>query len=57
MLDDASVAPLKTEFMQTQKALGFTEKEVQQFLDTAKYDQGVIDAMTKPWEAKPWHQY
>ncbi|WP_149027330.1 lytic murein transglycosylase B [Shewanella psychrophila] len=55
--DDSSVAPLKTEFMQTQKDLGFTEKEVQQFLATAKYDQGVIDAMTKPWEAKPWHKY
>ena len=55
--DDSSAAPLKTEFLQTQKALGFTEEEVQQFLGTAKYDQAVIDAMTKPWEAKPWHQY
>ncbi|WP_231847864.1 lytic murein transglycosylase B [Shewanella violacea] len=56
-IDDSNVASLKTEFMQTQKALGFTEKEVQQFLDKANYNQGVIDAMTRPWEAKPWHQY
>ncbi|MEI6858418.1 MAG: lytic murein transglycosylase B [Shewanella sp.] len=55
--DDANVSRLKAEFMLTQKALGFTDKEVQQFLSTAKYDQAVIDAMTKPWEAKPWHQY
>ncbi len=56
-IDDSSAAQLKTEFMLTQKSLGFTEKEVQLFLSTAKYDQGVIDAITKPWEAKPWYQY
>ncbi|HAY93238.1 lytic murein transglycosylase, partial [Shewanella sp.] len=34
-----------------------TRTEVLAFLDKAKYNQGVIDAMTRPWEAKPWHVY
>ena len=55
--EEASAATLKSEFLQTQIALGFSEKEVETFLATAKFDQAVIDAMTKPWEAKPWHQY
>ncbi len=55
--EEASAATLKSEFLQTQLALGFSEKEVETFLATAKFDQAVIDAMTKPWEAKPWHQY
>ncbi|WP_299786729.1 lytic murein transglycosylase B [uncultured Shewanella sp.] len=54
---DETAASLKSEFLQTQLALGFTEQEVKSFLGKAKFDQGVIDAMTKPWEAKPWHQY
>ncbi|WP_372828716.1 lytic murein transglycosylase B [Shewanella sp. UCD-KL12] len=57
LIEDAAVIPLKSEFLQTQQALGFTQVEVEQFLSKANYNQGVIDAMTKPWEAKPWHQY
>ncbi|WP_442802110.1 MULTISPECIES: lytic murein transglycosylase B [unclassified Shewanella] len=53
--DEAS--SLKSEFLATQFALGFTHEEVNTFLSSAKFDQSVIDAMTKPWEAKPWHQY
>ncbi|NRD72565.1 lytic murein transglycosylase B [Shewanella sp. VB17] len=48
---------LKSEFITTQLTSGFTDKEVKKFLSTAKFDQHVIDAMTKPWEAKPWHEY
>jgi len=55
--EETTAATLKSEFLQTQLALGFSEKEVETFLATAKFDQAVIDAMTKPWEAKPWHQY
>ncbi len=55
--EEATATPLKSEFLQTQLALGFSKKEVETFLSTAKFDQAVIDAMTKPWEAKPWHQY
>ena len=54
---ETAATPLKSEFLDTQLALGFTNEEVNTFLDSAKFNQGVIDAMTKPWEAKPWHQY
>ncbi|MCU7995680.1 lytic murein transglycosylase B [Shewanella glacialipiscicola] len=48
---------LKEEFVQAQIKQGFTRTEVLTFLNKAKYNQGVIDAMTRPWEAKPWHVY
>ncbi|WP_111978044.1 lytic murein transglycosylase B [Algibacillus agarilyticus] len=30
---------------------------IKHWLDQANKDQTVLDAMAKPWEAKPWHQY
>jgi membrane-bound lytic murein transglycosylase B len=30
---------------------------VQHLLNKAEKDQAVIDAIKRPWEAKPWHQY
>ncbi|MCH1929151.1 lytic murein transglycosylase B [Shewanella sp. A25] len=47
----------KTEFIQTQMAQGFSQAEVEAFLAKANYNQKVIDAITRPWEAKPWHVY
>lgn len=54
---EPNVAELKAEFLQTQNAKGFSDVETQAFIDNAEFNQAVIDAMTKPWEAKPWHQY
>ncbi len=48
---------LKSEFHDTQRASGFSDAEINSFLSSGQFNQGVIDAMTKPWEAKPWHQY
>jgi membrane-bound lytic murein transglycosylase B len=48
---------LKAEFIKTQLAQGFTRTEIDTFLAKAKYNQAVIDAITRPWEAKPWHVY
>ncbi|PIW59007.1 lytic murein transglycosylase B [Shewanella sp. CG12_big_fil_rev_8_21_14_0_65_47_15] len=48
---------LKAEFIKTQLAQGFTRSEIDTFLAKAKYNQAVIDAITRPWEAKPWHVY
>lgn len=48
---------LKEEFIQTQLQQGFTREETIAFLNKANYNQAVIDAITRPWEAKPWHQY
>jgi len=36
---------------------GFDRDEVSGLLAQARYTQGIIDAMRRPWEAKPWHQY
>ncbi|MDR8522803.1 lytic murein transglycosylase B [Shewanella fidelis] len=54
---NAEVEALKAEFINSQTANGFDVAEITQFIDNAEYNQAVIDAMTKPWEAKPWHQY
>jgi membrane-bound lytic murein transglycosylase B len=35
----------------------FNRETAQQFLNKAEKDQAVIDAIKRPWEAKPWHQY
>lgn len=48
---------LKADFIKTQMQQGFSHTEVEQFLSQANYNQAVIDAITRPWEAKPWHQY
>ena len=53
----SDVEKLKAEFIQTQAEKGFDAKETASFIANAEYNQAVIDAMTKPWEAKPWHQY
>jgi len=31
--------------------------QLQQAAEQAQYQQAVIDAITRPWEAKPWHLY
>lgn len=54
---NTEVEALKAEFINSQTANGFDAEESTQFIDNAEYNQAVIDAMTKPWEAKPWHQY
>lgn len=48
---------LKAEFIKAQMQQGFSKDEVESFLAKAKYNQAVIDAITRPWEAKPWHVY
>lgn len=51
------VDALKKQFMADQINNGFSEQEVSDFLNQSTYNQAIIDAITKPWEAKPWHQY
>lgn len=36
---------------------GFDRQFVEQQLATVKKDQAVLDAISRPWEAKPWYQY
>ena len=50
--------PDQDEFVQ--KAVdefGLNAAEVIAMLDNAEYKQSIIDAMTRPAEAKPWHDY
>jgi membrane-bound lytic murein transglycosylase B len=48
---------LKQDFIKEQSQKGFSTAEIKAYLASASYNQAIIDAMTKPWEAKPWHQY
>lgn len=36
---------------------GFDKQYVEQILASANKDQAILDAIARPWEAKPWHQY
>ncbi len=51
------ISALKQDFIQTQINAGFTQQQIDLFLSKANYNQKVIDAITTPWEAKPWYQY
>ncbi|MFQ6372200.1 lytic murein transglycosylase B [Shewanella sp. YIC-542] len=52
-----SVAQLQQQFIAQQQQQGFSAEEVSQFLAGAHKNQQVLDAISRPWEAKPWHQY
>ena len=36
---------------------GFDEAALAELLGQARYRQGIIDAIRRPWEAKPWFEY
>jgi len=36
---------------------GFSATDVRQLLQDATVDQSILEAIQRPWEAKPWHQY
>jgi membrane-bound lytic murein transglycosylase B len=38
-------------------AAGMSVAEAQRLASGAQMQQSVLDRMSKPWEAKPWHQY
>ena len=39
------------------KEHGFDQDYVEQTLSSATKNQAILDAIARPWEAKPWHQY
>lgn len=55
--DTKEITELKKAFIKEQVSKGVSQQQAQVYLDGANYNQAVIDAITKPWEAKPWHQY
>ncbi|MGB0893298.1 MAG: lytic murein transglycosylase B [Parashewanella sp.] len=48
---------LKATFIQQQVDKGMSEQYITKLLGKAKYHQQIIDSISRPWEAKPWHQY
>jgi membrane-bound lytic murein transglycosylase B len=42
---------------ETAKSSGIPAAEIRAWLDQARYQQGIIDAMTRPAEGKPWRDY
>ncbi len=56
-IPQTDISGLKLKFTQVQIKAGFNQQQIDQFLNQAHYNQKVIDAITTPWEAKPWYQY
>ncbi len=42
---------------ETAQKTGLPQTEIQQWLDAAKYQQSIVDAMNRPAESKTWAQY
>lgn len=55
--DDSHHKQLKQAFIEQQKTKGFSEQETKDFLAKAKFNQTILDTISRPWEAKPWYQY
>ncbi|WP_028117016.1 lytic murein transglycosylase B [Ferrimonas senticii] len=60
----ANTAPTSAEmsaeleqFRQTWQSKGVSTEVLDNALAQAERQQGIIDAITRPWEAKPWYQY
>ncbi|MBE8167575.1 MAG: lytic murein transglycosylase B [Shewanella sp.] len=53
----SSPESLKSKFITEQVKNGMTHKEVTSILEKAHYQQTIINSISRPWEAKPWHQY
>lgn len=51
---DAGARAFTTEMARTH---GFDRDELTALLARASYRQEIIDAIRRPWEAKPWHRY
>ncbi|GAA4892132.1 lytic murein transglycosylase B [Ferrimonas pelagia] len=47
----------KNEFIAHWQQQGLTQEYLAQAFELAERDQAIIDAITRPWEAKPWYQY
>ncbi|MBY5990520.1 lytic murein transglycosylase B [Ferrimonas balearica] len=47
----------KAEFIDHWQQQGLSQAYIEQALDQATFNQGILDAIQKPWEAKPWYQY
>lgn len=60
VMTDASAAahPGIEEFIQQhQTEIGVAAAELRSVLERAEFQQAIIDAITRPAEAKPWHEY
>ncbi len=53
----AASADPKTDFIAEWQAQGLSKAYLEQAFEDAALSQEVLDAIQKPWEAKPWYQY
>ena len=56
-MTEAESQAAKDAFVAAQVKQGFDQQQVKQFLASSNFDQTIIDAISTPWEAKPWYQY
>ncbi|QDF67938.1 lytic murein transglycosylase B [Shewanella sp. SNU WT4] len=48
---------LQQEFLASQEQQGFSQQQTLDFIGQAQFNQQALDAISRPWEAKPWHEY
>lgn len=53
----AQRADVRTFAAEAAKQSGIPQAEIQQWLDDARYQQSIVDAMNRPAESKTWAQY
>ncbi|ABM00793.1 lytic murein transglycosylase B [Shewanella amazonensis] len=54
---ETQIDTARDSFISRQSALGFSQSQIDAFLAGAQYNPKVIEAISRPWEAKPWHLY
>ncbi len=55
--DDIALSPSELAFVKQYSNDKLSPNELTMRLKQAQKNQSVIDAITRPWEAKPWYQY
>lgn len=55
--DPTGLNAARAEFLHQYADNAENREQLSTILESAQKNQSVIDAITRPWEAKPWHQY
>lgn len=56
-ISSETLAQQQDSFIVQQQKAGFSAAQTRAFLADAKLNQDVLNAISRPWEAKPWYQY
>lgn len=55
--DPTGLKAARAEFLHQYADNAKSREQLNKILESAQKNQSVIDAITRPWEAKPWYQY